>query len=95
MSEISLRVQIAQIDQLLSYIGKTCQMVNKLDQGIEDRLKYISQSGMCTETAEKMQNEHMRVIKEKIDSLYEILHEEERYLREKKEDLERVYNNWW
>lgn len=89
MAEMSLRLQIEQIEQVRRYIYELQRMFNELEQGIIDRLRYISESGVRTETVEKMRN-YLKKIQDKRIELNEILREEERFLLEKKENLEAI-----
>lgn len=86
---MSLRLQIEQIEQVRKYIYELQRMFNELEQGIIDRLRYISESGVRTETAEKMRI-YLKKIQDKRIELNEILREEERFLLEKKENLETI-----
>lgn len=91
MSEMSLRQQIEQIEQLQRYLLEFCREFNVMEKELDDRIRYIRQTGMRTETADKMQDKYLREITKRKEELDEIMHAEYRYLTELKERFERIY----
>ena len=92
MSEMSLRQQIEQIEQLRKNLYEILREFNEMETKLNDRIRYIRQTGMRTETADKMQDKYLREITEKRDKLCEIMSAEERFLIDLEEELKTIFN---
>lgn len=91
MSEMSLRQQIEQIKQLKQYLYEITRTANEVEQELEDKLIYVRQTGMRTETADKMEQKYLKDISEKMEQLKIIMRNEERFLIGLEEELETTF----
>lgn len=89
MSEMSLWQQIKQIEDMIQYIKLICDDAKILNENISNKVSYLRQNGLRTETADFIQQVYMGTINDKLKKMSDRLKDcDLRFLEDEKRDLE-------
>ena len=87
MSEMSLYQQIHQIENIIQYLNLIKDDLKKLNSIMSDKVTYLRQNGLRTETADRIQQGYLGNINDRMNFLFKQMENDDNFLNDLKKDL--------